>query len=77
MDGDEPCDIQSGGCSQCTGDWWTCDNDHCVSSCGDNSIDGDEVCDDANQLSGDGCAHDCMSVEDGHVCYNDGDSGVP
>jgi len=31
--------------------------------CGDSQIVGDEVCDDGNQLSGDGCSADCLSNE--------------
>src|SRR5262245_29833472 len=36
--------------------------------CGDARIVGDEVCDDGNQRSGDGCSADCRSRE---TCGND------
>ena len=35
--------------------------------CGDGVIEGDEVCDDGNLVSGDGCSGDCKSTE---VCGN-------
>lgn len=37
-------------------------------ACGDGRIVGTEVCDDSNQLSGDGCSADCLSTE---TCGND------
>lgn len=34
-----------------------------VPTCGDGVIDGGEVCDDGNDVSGDGCAADCKSLQ--------------
>jgi fibro-slime domain-containing protein len=36
--------------------------------CGDGSVTGDEVCDDSNTASGDGCASNCRSIEAGYTC---------
>lgn len=36
--------------------------------CGDGILDDDEACDDGNRKSGDGCAGNCLSVEDGYSC---------
>ena len=38
--------------------------------CGDGVIDGNEVCDDLNDLDGDGCSSACV-VEDGWECFNE------
>ena len=40
--------------------------------CGDEIVDaiGGEICDDGNQIVGDGCAADCRSVELGALCRN-------
>jgi cysteine-rich repeat protein len=34
-----------------------------IPTCGDGIIDGGEVCDDGNNVSGDGCAADCKSLQ--------------
>jgi len=39
-----------------------CRTDCTVPECGDNILDGGEVCDDGNTIGGDGCAADCSSV---------------
>lgn len=44
------CDEANGGCRS-------------VAGCGDGTVDDGEVCDDGNQISGDGCAADCMTDE--------------
>ena len=38
---------------------WVC----VAGGCGDGIVSGDEVCDDGNRMSGDGCRHDCRSDE--------------
>jgi cysteine-rich repeat protein len=40
--------------------------------CGDGMIEADEVCDDGNTASGDGCRGDCLKVEDGWKCGTEG-----
>lgn len=40
-----------------------CRTDCTVPKCGDGIIDGGEVCDDGNNVSGDGCAADCKSLQ--------------
>lgn len=40
---------------------------HCTSKCGDCLIASDEVCDDGNTLSGDGCSDTC-TIETGYEC---------
>lgn len=45
--------------------------------CGDGVIGGDEVCDDGNTESGDGCASDCLSIEEGYVCSRPGYACTP
>jgi len=40
----------------------------CLPICGDGLKVGNEVCDDGNTISGDGCAGNCMSEEPGWVC---------
>ena len=42
-------------------------NQACTTSCGDGNKDPGEDCDDANQVSGDGCSKDCK-FETGFVC---------
>lgn len=51
-----------------------CTGDDCVVGCGNGKIDPglDEACDDANTMSGDGCAADCTSVERDHACLMPG-----
>lgn len=38
--------------------------------CGDSTIEGNEVCDDGNTVSGDGCSSDCKTIEYDAVCAN-------
>jgi len=39
-----------------------------VQTCGNNANDPGEVCDDGNNVSGDGCAQGCMTVEVPYQC---------
>ncbi|MEO0324894.1 MAG: DUF4215 domain-containing protein [Myxococcota bacterium] len=39
-------------------------------TCGDGLVEGDELCDDCNTTSGDGCAADCSAIEANYVCLN-------
>jgi fibro-slime domain-containing protein len=41
-------------------------------SCGDGQVQGDEICDDGNRVSGDGCSSDCRKVERGWTCRKPG-----
>ena len=45
-------------------------NGQCLSVCGDGIIFGNEVCDDGNTISFDGCSSDCLTLENGFVCNN-------
>ncbi len=55
---------------------WDCDNKGglaasvCVFTvkCGDKKIGVGEICDDGNQISGDGCSSNCKNVEPGFAC---------
>jgi cysteine-rich repeat protein len=38
--------------------------------CGDSTIEGNEVCDDGNTVSGDGCSSNCKTIEYDAVCAN-------
>ncbi len=40
-----------------------CRLDCTIPSCGDNVLDGGEICDDGNAVGGDGCSADCKSLE--------------
>lgn len=48
----------------------TCVNGVCVSAgvCGNKVLEVNEICDDGNQMAGDGCSADCKSVEAGWIC---------
>ncbi len=52
----------------------TCSGDDCVIGCGNGKIDPglDEACDDANSVSGDGCAADCKTIERDYGCLEPG-----
>ncbi len=41
--------------------------------CGNSKIENDEVCDDGNTQSNDGCSADCKTIEDGYECPNAGE----
>jgi fibro-slime domain-containing protein len=49
-------------------------NQACVNTvvCGDSQVTGDEVCDDANKVGGDGCSADCLTVEPHFICGKPG-----
>ena len=71
---EEKCD-SGPGCTACTPDLgWTCTTNYvtwvstCIQTCGDNLHEAWEVCDDGNNLSGDGCAAGCMAVEPPYQC---------
>ncbi|CAI2385601.1 unnamed protein product [Moneuplotes crassus] len=58
-------------CTQCAAGFYQDDPtnpENCISRCGDGLEVGTEKCDDNNIMSGDGCAHDCSTVEAGWVC---------
>ncbi len=40
--------------------------------CGDGKVSPEELCDDGNRASGDGCSSDCQIVEEGFTCHNPG-----
>jgi len=49
----------------------TCTGDECEEAppnCGDGLLTSDEACDDAGTVSGDGCAANCLVVEEGYSC---------
>ena len=55
-------------CLQCFDSELTLSNGKCMSPCGDGILLDQEVCDDGNTLSYDGCSSDCMTVEQGWQC---------
>ncbi len=75
---EEKCDTNTGGClSTCEPDLgWKCTTNYatmistCEQTCGNLKNDADmlEVCDDGNNVSGDGCAKGCMTIEQPYVC---------
>jgi cysteine-rich repeat protein len=75
---EEKCDTSAGGClSTCEPDLgWNCTTAYpsmistCVQKCGNNKNDPDmfEICDDGNNLSGDGCSKGCTVIEAPYVC---------
>jgi fibro-slime domain-containing protein len=44
-----------------------------TANCGDGLRDADEACDDANQMSDDGCGSNCRYIEEGFVCPTAGE----
>lgn len=54
----------------CTDD---CDDDNQATNCGDGVLTEDEMCDDGNQVSGDGCSETCLNVEKGWSCPKAGE----
>ncbi len=54
---------------KCTGGWLTASE--CFSICGDGLLRGNELCDDENTVSGDGCSENC-AIEAGWLCSNNG-----
>ncbi|MEZ4223942.1 MAG: DUF4215 domain-containing protein [Polyangiaceae bacterium] len=51
-----------------------CSGDACAPEpgCGDGVVNAGESCDDGNSVSGDGCAADCMAIEQGYACPTPG-----
>ncbi|MBN2193569.1 MAG: DUF4215 domain-containing protein [Polyangiaceae bacterium] len=46
-------------------------------ACGDGKVEAGEICDDLNNVGGDGCAADCFSVEPGWICRKPGAPCTP
>jgi fibro-slime domain-containing protein len=46
-------------------------------NCGNSQLTSDEACDDGNNVSGDGCANNCLSVETGWSCPKAGEACRP
>lgn len=42
--------------------------DTCYLSCGDGVLDSGEVCDDGNNIDGDGCSADCSYIDPLYSC---------
>ncbi len=82
----EQCDdgnaVGGDGCSarcQIEAAYYICPNNGgdggpCTSTvaCGDGRVEAGEICDDLNNVGGDGCAADCFSVEPGWICRKPG-----
>ena len=71
----EQCDTQPGCDTKCKAlPGWTCtvnealESATCVQTCGNNQHDPGEVCDDGNNVSGDGCAQGCLAIEPPYQC---------
>ncbi|MBK8010403.1 MAG: DUF4215 domain-containing protein [Deltaproteobacteria bacterium] len=47
-------------------------------ACGNRRVENDELCDDGNQVDGDGCSADCLEVESGWSCprWSSGEGGA-
>ena len=54
---------------KCTGGWLKASE--CFPICGDGLLRGNELCDDENTVSGDGCSENC-AIEAGWLCSNNG-----
>ncbi|HEY5922374.1 MAG TPA: DUF4215 domain-containing protein, partial [Kofleriaceae bacterium] len=67
--------VADGGACTFGGAVGFCDRGVCLpAACGNNVVDIDELCDDGNQTSGDGCRADCRKVEDcGDAILDDGE----
>jgi cysteine-rich repeat protein len=52
---------------------FVCQAGACVGSqaCGNNVVEGNEICDDGNTVSFDGCRDDCLAVENLYTCVSD------
>jgi fibro-slime domain-containing protein len=46
-------------------------------NCGNGQLTSDEACDDGNNIDGDGCANNCLSVESGWSCVKPGEPCRP
>jgi fibro-slime domain-containing protein len=87
----EQCDdgnnVGGDGCSarcQVEAAYYVCPNNNgvggpCTSTvaCGDGRVEAGEICDDMNNVGGDGCAADCFSVEPGWICRKPGSPCTP
>lgn len=62
--------VESDGSSDVSGDADVSDG------CGDGVIQAGEVCDDGNQISGDGCDETCSNIEQGYDCVEEGEACV-
>jgi len=49
-----------------------CSNQDPMPTCGNGELTSDEACDDGNNVSGDGCANNCLCVETGFSCVEPG-----
>jgi fibro-slime domain-containing protein len=69
------------GCSaacRVEADWDCPEVGPCIKdACGNGRLASFEICDDGNAVGGDGCAADCMSIEDGWQCRVPGKKCVP
>lgn len=63
-----------GGDLACAADCRTHDVSGCLTNCGDGVLDFGEVCDDGNQIGGDGCSADCLDAP-GRVVWISNSSG--
>ena len=63
------CPPEGGVCTKKDGD-----DPNPQSECGNGKVESGEICDDGNTQSGDGCSANCVSIEDGYICPNEGES---
>lgn len=69
--------------ADCGIDCVACRDDQCIPEpppgphCGDGVRGDDEACDDGNQVSGDGCKRNCLSIEPGFSCFPAGQACRP
>ena len=64
-------------CSKCSKGFYTnlSDTTQCITKCGDGIRVGKEKWDDGNTIANDGCASDCLSIDDGYV-WTGGEYGI-
>ena len=46
------------------------------SECGNGAVEAEEACDDGNTEDGDGCSSDCLDIEDGYSCPDEGEECI-
>ena len=66
------CNIEEGYTCPTPGEPCIQNQEEILATCGNGIVDDYESCDDGNREDGDGCAHNCLEIEDGYYCPTGG-----